>query len=334
MTLPFRLILGGMLSMACVGAAPMQRLSDNGKPYLEIPPAPKQGFNYPYLIFTPPQREPGCFRYLLVEMTNDGGLAPDDRALEKARDYAARVATHWSLGNELAQRFATPLIVPVFPRPSLGQDSDLDTWSLTRAALFASGRLKRIDLQLAAMIADAQTRLREAGRQTDRKVVLTGFSASGLFASRFTVLHLDLVLAAVFGGLNSFITAPVASWHGHNLRYPLGLADYAAITGHAFDAAAYAAIPQLAFQGENDNNDAVTMDDDYTTQERDLIWAVFGKSMYPQRWAAIQEPYRAIRASLQFRVYGQIGHSFDLRALGDAISLIGHAAKCPAAATS
>jgi hypothetical protein len=318
----------GIVSVLLGGAAPQQQLSDNGKPYLTIPASPGDGFNYPYIVFVPPQAPADCFPYLLVEPDNAGGISPDDAALRDARAAAVKVATHFSLGNEMAQRLGAPLLVPVFPRPPLGADSDIDAFSLSRAALFAPGRLRRADLQLAAMIADAKRRLRATGRRLEEKVAMTGFSGSALFANRFTLLHPDLVLAAAYGGLNSFITLPVAAWRGHALEYPVGLADYHAITGHGFDAATYAAIPQLAFQGENDNNDAVPMDDEYTLPERDLIWMLFGKAMYPQRWRAIQEVYASVRTSVQFRAYPDIGHSFDQRALDEIFALFSRAARC------
>jgi hypothetical protein len=308
-------------------AAPLRHLSDNGKPYLEIPASPNNGFNYPYLIFTPPQVPDACFPYLLVEINNGPDLAPDDTALVKAHSNAERVATHYNLGNELAQLFGTPLLVPVFPRPPIGIDSDIDTYSLSRAALFANGRMKRLDVQLVAMVADAQKRLLAKGNRLEKKVAITGYSASGLFASRFTFLHPDLVVAAAFGGLNSFIMLPVANWHSASLEYPLGLADYSQIVGHAFDAAAYAAIPQLAFQGENDSNDAVPMDDEYTAAQRDLIWMLFGRTMFPDRWRAIQVPYRAAGTSLQFRTYQQIGHGLDRRAIDDVYALFARAGR-------
>jgi hypothetical protein len=292
-------------------------LSDNGKPYLEVPAAPQKGFNYPYILFTPPQPPSQCPLHIIAEPNNGSGIAPDNPQLKEARDAAVRVATHASLGNEMAQRFGFPLLVPIFPRPAAGHDSDIDFYSLSRAALFAGGKLKRVDLQLLAMAADAQTRLRAEGTTVDRKILMTGVSGSGLFSSRFVFLHPDMVQAAAFGALNSFVTIPVAAIKGHKLEYPLGLADYASITGHAFDKAAYNAVPQLAFQGENDDNDAIGNDDEYTPKERDLIWSLFGEPMFPDRWEAVQAAYQAAGSTVVFKTYSKIGHGFDQRALHD-----------------
>ena len=330
---PARLVAAGWLVAAAgQGAEPVRHLGDNGKPYLEVPADPARQFNYPYILFTPPQLPSRCPIHLIVEPNNGPSVTADDQQLNTARAAALRVAAHSSLGNEMAQHFGFPLLVPIFPRPAIGNDSDLDTYSLSRAALFATGKLQRIDLQLIAMIGDAQQRLRASGVTMEPKILMTGFSGSGLFVSRFILLHPDEVAAAAFGGLNSFIAVPAATWQGRALEYPLGLADYTSIAGHAFDKRAYDAVPQLAFQGENDDNDAIPEDDKYSAAERDVVWALFGKKMFPDRWEAVQAAYKRSGSTVIFKTYSQIGHGFDQRALGDVAVLFAAAlrddAKC------
>jgi hypothetical protein len=307
--------------VAASAEQPALNIADNGKPYLEVPADPAHKFNYPYILFTPPQLPSHCPLHLFVEPVHGPGVSADDQQLNDARAAAVRVAAHSSLGSDMAQHFGFPLLVPVFPRPPLGKDSDLDIYSLSRAALLANGKLQRVDLQLIAMIADAQQRLSTGGATVDPKILMTGFSGSGLFTSRFVFLHPSNVLAAAFGGLNSFVTLPTATWHGRALEFPLGLADYARITGHEFDKQAYDAVPQIAFQGENDDNDAIPNDDEYTTAERDLVWALFGRKMFPDRWHAVQAAYKAAGSTVAFRTYTQIGHSYDQRALNDVAGL-------------
>ncbi len=296
-----------------VRADAVRHLADNGKPYLQIPAAPQAGFNYPYILFKPPEFPARCLPYLIVE-PNNGGLAPDGAQLTAAINLAVRVATHVSLGNQMAEHFGAPLLVPAFPRPPIGADSDLDTHSLSRAALTTSGKLHRIDLQLIAMVTDAQRRIQARGYAMNPKILMTGYSGSGLFTSRFVFLHPNLIEAAAFGGLNSFITLPVTQWQGHPLEYPVGLADYTKITGQQFDPSTYNAVPQFAFQGENDSNDAIQNDDEYTAPERDLIWLLFGKKMQPDRWEAVQAVYKTTPAAIEFKTYTDIGHGLDQRA--------------------
>jgi len=59
--------------------------------------------------------------------------------------------------------------------------------------------LLRIDLQLIAMIEDARERLLPMGMHTDVKVFMWGFSATGMFVNRFTLLHPERVKAVASG---------------------------------------------------------------------------------------------------------------------------------------
>jgi dienelactone hydrolase len=317
----FGALLIGLRATPAVAAPLPSDLADNGKPYSEVAADPAAGFNYPYILFTPPHSDVRCNPYLIVETNNPYAVKPAEE-MPEARRAAIKVATHRYLGNVMAQRLGTTVLVPEFPRPLVGADSDLDTGALSRQALLAApGRLKRLDLQLIAMIDDARARLTGRGRELPAKILMTGFSASGIFASRFVFLHPDRVAAAAFGGLNAFIMLPVAELDGKALEYPVGLADYAAIIGHGFDRAAWARVPQLAFMGENDTNDGVPNDDMYTAEETNLVFTLIGKKMLPDRWAATQARYRTEPNSVQFKTYSDIGHDFDERVYADVESL-------------
>jgi hypothetical protein len=158
------------------------------------------------------------------------------------------------------------------------------------------------------MIADAQPRLEGMGHPVDPRFLLNGFSASGLFANRFIFLHPHAVVAAAYGGLNGFIMLPVGELKSHVLNFPLGIADLEKITEYSFDRAAYQAIPQFAYMGANDTNDAVLYDDAYSDQERSLVFAVVGRRMMPDRWQAVQAVYESQKASTRFKTYEGIGH--------------------------
>jgi hypothetical protein len=75
------------------------------------------------------------------------------------------------------------ILVPAFPRPA-GQ-SDIYTQALDRDSLQTDiPELSRLDLQLEGMIDDATARLSERGWKVDRKILMWGFSASGMFVNR------------------------------------------------------------------------------------------------------------------------------------------------------
>ena len=51
--------------------------------------------------------------------------------------------------------------------------------------------------------------------------------------------------------------APCGEWQGRKLRYPVGIADAAELTGSAPDPEALRGVPVFVFQGGDDTNDSV-----------------------------------------------------------------------------
>ena len=271
---------------------------------IEVPAAPERGFHHGYVLFLPKPVDGGPRQHLLVEPNNTG--RPDD---DIAAHHAAAIALarDSSVGNFVAKRLGIPLLVPVFPRPSSIEDTY--THSLDRdTMLIREGPLARLDQQLIAMAEDARGRLAGLGRPVSAKLLLNGFSASGLFANRFTFLHPEVVAAAAYGGVNGFIMVPATEIDGHALKYPVGLADFQEIAGHPFDREAYSRVPQFAYMGEKDTNDAVLHDDAYSADERALIFKAFGRTMMPDRWNAVQRVYRQQKLPIQFKTYPGIAH--------------------------
>lgn len=183
--------------------------------------------------------------------------------------------------------------------------------------LISDGPLKRLDLQLLAMVTDARERLAALGHRVNQKILLNGFSASGLFANRFTFLHPEAVAAAAYGGVNAFIMLPVTELDSEPLEFPLGLADFAKISGHPFDRATYAAVPQFAYMGEKDTNDAVVHRDAYSEPDQALIFKLLGQTLIPDRWKAVEAVYQKEHLPVQFRTYESMGHGTDGKINGE-----------------
>jgi hypothetical protein len=302
--------LAGLLSLVSAEAAEPAPTPTPGKGELvEIPAAPEKGFNFSYLLFLPEPGEGKKYDYLLVE-TNNTGRTSDD--LEVHRAAAIALARDSSVGNFVAKALRIPLLVPVFPRPS--STGLVYTHSLDRDTIvIADGPLKLLDLQLLAMIADARPRLEKMQRPVRAKVLMNGFSASGLFANRFALLHPEAVAAAAFGGINGFITLPVAELKSRPLNFPVGIADLEKVSGRPFDRSVYLAIPQFAYMGAEETNDAVVYKDAYSDEERTLIFELLGRKMMPDRWEAVQAVYQSEKVPIQFKTYAGIGHGTDGR---------------------
>jgi pimeloyl-ACP methyl ester carboxylesterase len=213
-----------------------------------------------------------------------------------------------------------PFLMPVFPRT---KSSPLQyTHALDRdTVLVKEGDLRRIDLQLLAMINDAQRRLRGDGYPMSAKVLLVGFSASGTFANRFALLHPERVAAVAIGGVNGIAMLPQETVGGVSLEYPLGTADYEMLFGKPFDLQAWRRVPQFLFMGAQDENDAAAPEneDAYSDGERAVIGSVLSSRMMPDRWAAVERLYKTSGATAVFKTYPNIGHGTD-RAMNEEVA--------------
>lgn len=285
----------------------------SGNSLSEVDAAPEKGFRFPYLIFIPKSAERKAAFYLLVE-PNNTGRASDE--LEVHRTAAIALARDSSVGNFVSEKLGIPLLVPIFPRPS--NPNTLYTHSLDRdTILISDGPLKRLDLQLLAMVTDAKERLTALGRSVNSKILVNGFSASGLFANRFTFLHPEAVAAAAYGGVNGFVMLPVKELDEQPLEFPLGLGDFEKVTGHPFDRVAYTAVSQFAYMGEKDQNDAVVHHDAYSDEERELIFKLLGRPMMPDRWKAVEVVYQKENLPVRFKTYEGMGHGTDGKINGE-----------------
>lgn len=272
-----------------------------------IDASPADGFNFPYVLRIPAAAVQDR-TYLLVEPNNTGRISDDLNVhLEGAKKLSGT-----GVGAFVAKQLDLPLLMPVFPRPEA--DWKIYTHLFDRdTMLIEDGPLRRVDLQLLAMVRNARARLRANGIPTHEKFLLTGFSASGSFSNRFTMIHPQRVKAVAGGGLNALVMLPLATLDGEKLPYPIGTADLRQLTGRAFNEKAWRQVPQLYYMGAQDDNDAVLFGDGYEESERQLIFKVLGETMQPDRWTKGQMIYGRSGANAKFATYLNIGHGTDLR---------------------
>jgi len=278
-------------------------------PRLEkVAPAAESEFRWPYYLFAPVWLEDNRIFHKpihLLIVPNNTGIPADDPAVD---DKAARVAIFPS--QLIFGDLDVAVLVPAFPRPA--SELQYYTHALDRDTLLADRPdLRRIDLQLEAMIDDAANRLSRQGWTVDRKVLMFGFSASGMFVNRFAVLHPDRILAAAIGSPGGWPIAPVAEWGGRALRYPVGIGDLTELIGSGFDLDAFRRVPMLFFIGDRDENDSVPHPDGYDSDDRDLVFDLFGRTPL-ERWDDAEAVYRSIGADAEFRSYPGVGHSITL----------------------
>lgn len=104
----------------------------------------------------------------------------------------------------------------------------------------------RIDEQVVRIIQQAKKISEEIkGIPYQNKIFLNGYSSSGVFAQRFSLLHPELVDIACIGGASGSIPIPTSE-----IEYPIGISDYEEITGNKFDINSYLAIKFRYYVGE------------------------------------------------------------------------------------
>jgi len=269
---------------------------------------PAKGFYWPYYLNIPNSARSTT---LLVQ-PNNTGYGDDDPAVH---DEAARQQAEWS--THYAQELRSPLLVPTFPRPYTNwqvytQALDRDTLQTTLP------NLQRIDLQLIAMIDDAIEMLSGMGINADYRVFIMGFSASGMFTNRFTVLHPDRVKAAAVGSPGGWPIAPVEVWQGETLRYHVGVSDIQQLIGKPFDLGLFRTVPLFFYLGDQDTNDSVPYGDSYEQEDRELVTRLFGTTPI-ERWPKAQEIYDSVDCTSQFVLYPGAGHEITSRMMVDVI---------------
>ena len=251
------------------------------KHLIEVNADSRKGFNFPYLLYIPETISDKEELKLIVE-PNNSGFANDKLSehLEKARRTAS---IDFYAGNYISRKLGYPLLVPVFPRPE--SEWKIYTHALDRDAILQKDNpLERLDLQLIRMMEDARDTLQKLGYPTAERVLMTGFSASGTFVNRFSLIHPDRVFALAAGGLNGLLMLPVKEIKGQQLDYPLGINDFTELFSSTFDSATFKKIPQFLFMGRLDDNDAVLFDDGYGPDERETVFRTTGEKMQPDRW--------------------------------------------------
>jgi pimeloyl-ACP methyl ester carboxylesterase len=258
------------------------------------------GFQWPYLLFTP---EGAGTQFLLAVPNNTGFSTTDPELLTASGECTIK---EW---DDLANRLGTPLLVPLFPRPAIKDESEnLYLHSLSRASLLTDEpSLARVDLQFIAMIDDARRILASKGMRISQRVLLTGFSASGSFVSRFAMLHPERVLAVASGSPGGWPIIPEAKDKGVALPYPIGVSDLQAVAGSPLNLPALRRVSWFYYLGGQDHNDSVIYRDSFSKTDEEIIFSHFGADLQ-QRWAAAEAAYRHSRLKAQFKVYPGVGH--------------------------
>lgn len=289
--------------------APTAQTSPPDPQIVKMAANPAKGFSYPYYIYVPANLAAKTQHTILVHPNNTGVLN-DNLAVHEAD--VKKMMTRWA---KTADKIGVIFLMPVFPRSAT--DWKYYTHALDRDSMIGDkAEYKRFDLQMIAMIDDARTQLKQKRIATDKRVLMNGFSASGMFTNRFTFLHPTRVKAAVVGSPGGWPIAPIEKYQDKALRYPLGIDDIKAVSGKKLDLKNLRKVPMFIFLGDKDDNDSLPFGDGYEEQDKDLVFSLFGK-LPVDRWATISSLYKQAGLNAEFKLYPDIGHMTDRKINGE-----------------
>ncbi|MBX3166509.1 MAG: hypothetical protein KF760_03815 [Candidatus Eremiobacteraeota bacterium] len=263
---------------------------------------PSQGFCWPYYLYVPPRCVQGGEQDfpLLVLPNNTGKVEDDDQV------HVQKTGTDLAAWRRLADELGCVLVSPAFPRPA--NQWQLYTHALDRDTLLrGSGDLNRLDLQMLATLHNARLRLAAHHVRVRPKSWMMGFSAAGMFANRFALLHPEAVERVAVGSPGGWPMAPVARSGGENLPYPVGAFDLINLTGKPLQTEEARHLRFFFFLGDKDDNDSVAYDDGYDAEERALVHRLFGLTPV-ERWPKAEKLYQLAQMNALFRLYPGVGH--------------------------
>ena len=274
---------------------------------VKIEPNPAKGFYWAYYLYVPSSitgRANGNL-YLLVQPNNTG--YPSDN--QSVHDEAAK---NLMFGRRhFAEDLKVPLLVPTFPRLIVWGPSpyEIYTHALDRNTLLTEiDNLKRIDLQLIAMIDDVTEKFSLAGITVENKVLMMGFSAAGAFVNRFTLLHPERVRAAAIGHSGGWPISPLGEWNGVKLEYPIGVWDVKELVGKEFNIISVKSIPLYFYMGDQDTNDM--------WGPGSLVSELFGDTQV-KRWPIAENMYKSVGCASRFVLYPGVGHTITQKMVDD-----------------
>jgi dienelactone hydrolase len=306
------------LILVAVTGSLAQNAGDNSAEILKVEARPAEGFAYPYYLYVPKaMREPAGTKKknTILVIPNNSGKENDDFAFHEA-DVKRKIKQN----AQLADRIGVAILTPVFPRPKT--EWQIYTHALDRDAMLTGKKeFARFDLQLLAMIDDARERLAKEKVRFDERVLMLGFSASGMFTNRFTFLHPKRVKAAAVGSPGGWAIAPAASFKEKTLRYPIGTNDLRSISGKKLDLKNLRKVPLFIFLGGEDDNDSVIFRDSYDKEDEELIFALFGKTPV-ERWEISKQIYRDSKLNAEFKLYPNVKHAVTKEMMQDILAFL------------
>ena len=305
---------------------------------VKVPAMPEKGFNFPYYIRIPSTKymteNNGDKRYIMFDMVNSGVSN-----MQTAEAYVKKaLLQQTTFSVKVSEKLWAPLIMPVIPRSHVHYYDknnelnaiyehafDRDTAFLNEILTSSAGGVVRagyeklglraddfvnLDEQVLAMFEYATHYLNTYSQQVEQEqMFMAGFSASGTFVDRVSMLHPDKVKAVASGATLDDMMLPLSEYNGEKLVFPIGIADYEALTGKTFQIKDVNSMAKVVFMGAEDQNDTLAegFSDSYSATERKIVGNAFGFHLL-QRAQLLIQLYAEAGGEAKFIIEEDTGH--------------------------
>jgi dienelactone hydrolase len=242
--------------------------------------------------------------YILLCGVHSAVLTNDyDETTQKSRKMAHR---GW------ARRHKYIVLVPVIPRPTIPEYMCVPAFSWHVFLDSVDPFYQRPDFKVNLMIDKLVSDLRNEGYHVDEKVFVEGFSAGGMFAQRYALLHPERVQAIAAGQCGGAMTLAESTYDGTQMDWPVGVNDFSSLAGYEFNQSAYQQVPQFISVGEQDTHTTLYGPGDLwrTQSQIDFLKNTFGDT--PPVVLENQVNYLNDMGynNITFKKYPGIGHQY------------------------
>jgi hypothetical protein len=205
---------------------------------------------YDWFTYVPTNLKKDRQNYILVSGLHGNPTDDYEEIIEKSRIQAG-MRKAWAYDLEVA------VLVPVVPTSPRYVYYPV-AFDVTSFLESTPPFYQRADLKALLMIDEFLEALRTDGYTMSDKVFIEGFSAGGMFAQRFTLLHPERVQAIAAGHCGGTFTLPESSYDDVTINWPVGINDFSTLVGYEFNRSAYLQVPQYIYIGDEDT--AITLD--------------------------------------------------------------------------
>jgi len=246
---------------------------------------------------------------IIIPNNTPGTIIPEDDG-----DYRTlwnEYAKTWGMGSKMSQilleNLKIVMLAPAFPTQN---NSGVYANHLNKKSMETQKpEWHRHDLQLIQIIKNLKIRLKKQGFDVDKKVSFIGFSAQSDFATRFTILHPEIVKIVAVGGIVDYLTLPISEYQNQQLPYPLGVNDVKKFEKTNFKPDALKKVQFFLFDGAGDKN--TTLDKQHnvwSNEDIDLIFKLFADNKYEK-----ENPYNRKILDQCLEIWRENGMNFEYK---------------------